>query len=75
MLINSLISDKKCLFLIRPLFEARAGIKKFFRLVFGSNENKKIWFQNYLTFRIYPVLVNFSVHIRFTKVCKSVWKV
>ena len=33
-----------------PFLEARAEIKKIFRWVFGSNENKKICLQNYLTF-------------------------
>ena len=38
------------LLLIRPILEARGEIQKYFRWVFGSNENKKICFRNYPTF-------------------------
>ena len=40
-----LISDKL------SFQSARAGIEKYFRTIFGSNENFKICFRDYLTFR------------------------
>jgi hypothetical protein len=36
--------------LIQPLLEARAKIQKYFRLLFGSNKNFRICFQDLLTF-------------------------
>ena len=38
--------------MIQPILEARVEIKKQFRSFYGSNENKKICFGNYLTFSI-----------------------
>ena len=36
--------------MICPILEARAEIEKYFRSIFGSNENFKLCFRKYLTF-------------------------
>ena len=38
--------------MISPILEARAEIEKYFHLFFGSNENFKVCFRDYLTFTI-----------------------
>jgi hypothetical protein len=40
--------------LIQPLLEARAKIQKYFRSLFGSNENFRICFPDLLTFNRMP---------------------
>ena len=60
--------------------EARAEIKKIFYWVFGSNENKKICFRNYLTFRtnwglgkyMYLFVTQFELKLLWPKIKQSV---
>ena len=44
--------------MIWPILEARVEIEKYFRSFFGSNENFKIWFWDYLTFRVMGILLD-----------------
>ena len=54
MLISDYLSSNikiSILFLFDPSNRARAEIQKYFRSIFGSNENFKTCFRNLLTFR------------------------
>ena len=44
--------------MICPILEARAGIQKYFRSFFGSNEDIQESFWNYLTFSVLTLTEN-----------------